>query len=155
METPPFRIDGKAKVGRPYFDFDAPLADGGRLRLSSLVGRKAILLQFWGVRCKPCLAEMEFLADLHARLGGRGLQIVGVNTDRADPAQLAEVMRTRGIRPPYPVVLDPDAAISQHYTDWLIPVTVLIGRDGVVRAIHTGYRDELQRVIESEILESL
>jgi peroxiredoxin len=143
--------DGKAEVGRPYFDFTAPELMGGTVRLSSFVGKKVVLLQFWGIRCAPCLAEMEFLVDLQARYRGRGLQVIGVNTDRASPAQLTEALAARKIESAYPQVLDPNLTIARHYTQWLIPVSVLIDRSGVVRAIHTGYKPELAAAIEAEV----
>lgn len=143
--------EGKVEVGRPYFDFTAPELMGGTVRLSSFVGKKVVLLQFWGIRCAPCLAEMEFLVDLQSRYRGRGLQVIGVNTDRASPTQLTEALVARKIEPAYPHVLDPNLAIARHYTQWLIPVTVLIDRSGVVRAVHTGYRPELAAAIEAEI----
>ncbi|MBE0618751.1 MAG: TlpA family protein disulfide reductase [Proteobacteria bacterium] len=149
VSTPP--RDGKVVVGDPYRDFGAPELMGGTVRLSDLVGRKVVLLQFWGIRCAPCLAEMEFLTRLQVKHQDRGLQVVGVNTDRATPAQLTEALVSRKIEPAFPHVLDPDFAISKHYTRWLIPVAVLIDRSGVVRAIHTGYKPELEGTIEAEV----
>lgn len=151
METVVPLEEGKVEVGRPYFDFTAPELMGGTVRLSSLVGKKVVLLQFWGIRCAPCLAEMEFLVGLQSRYRGRGLQVVGVNTDRASPAQLTEALVAREIEPVYPHVLDPNLTIARHYTQWLIPVTVLIDRSGVVRAVHTGYKPELAGAIEAEV----
>jgi len=147
--------DGNAEVGKPYFDFTAPELMGGTVHLSSLVGEKVVLLQFWGIRCAPCLAEMEFLTRLQKKYGDRGLQVVGVNTDRATVAQLTEALVARKLEPVYPHVLDPDFSIAEHYTHWLIPVSVLVDRAGVVRAIHTGYKPELDGVIEAEVQELL
>jgi len=143
--------NGKVEVGGPYFDFVAPELMGGTVRLADLVGQKVVLLQFWGIRCAPCLAEMEFLVRLQAKYRDQGLQVVGVNTDRATPAQLTDALVSRKIEPAYPHVLDPEFAISKHYTRWLIPVSVLIDRSGVVRAIHTGYKPELEGAIEAEV----
>ena len=155
VTAPPPARDGKAEVGEPYFDFTAPELMGGTVRLSSLVGEKVVLLQFWGIRCAPCLAEMEFLNRLQKKYGPQGLQVVGVNTDRATAAQLTEALVARKLEPTYPHVLDPDFSIAEHYTHWLIPVSVLLDRSGVVRAIHTGYKPELDGVIEVEVQELL
>lgn len=151
LETVAPLEDGKVEVGRPYFDFTAPELMGGTVRLSSIVGKKVVLLQFWGIRCAPCLAEMEFLAALQARYRDRGLQVIGVNTDRASPAQLTEALVARKLEPAYPQVLDPNLTIARHYTQWMIPVSVLIDRSGVVRAVHTGFKPELEGLIEAEV----
>ncbi len=151
VERPAPPADGKVRVGKGYVDFVAPTLDGSEIRLSSLVGRHVVLLQFWGIRCAPCLAEMQFLSTLQQRFGGRGLRILAVNTDRVDAESLKRAMERRNLSPPFPVLLDPDFGISRHYTRWLIPVTVLIDRKGVVRAVHTGYRSEMDELIMEEV----
>jgi len=147
--------NGKAEVGAPYLDFTAPKLEGGSLRLSSLVGRHVVLIQFWGIRCAPCLAEFGFLANLQNRYGKEGLQVLGVNTDGVDAPRLSEAMAARQLSAPYPMLLDSDFSIAKRYTPWLIPVSVLISRSGLVEAIHTGYRPELDSVIEAEVVRLL
>ncbi|MHB8765273.1 MAG: peroxiredoxin family protein [Deferrisomatales bacterium] len=155
VEAPRPVGNGRVELGQPYFDFTAPELRGGQVTLSALVGPKVVVLQFWGIRCVPCLAEMKLLIDLQARYGAQGLQVIGVNADRIEAPALLAALAARELAPNYPTALDPDLAISKRYTHWLVPVTVLIGRDGVVRAIHTGYRPELDAVIEGEIRELL
>ncbi len=151
VEAPPPPADGHVAEGQGYVDFTGRGLMGEEVRLSSLVGPKVVLLQFWGIRCGPCLEEMPFLSRLQERYGPEGLQVVGVNTDRASPEALTRAMVERELNPPYPIVLDPELEISQHYTRWLIPVTVLIDRKGVVRAIHTGFKPELKPGLEAEV----
>ena len=140
----------KAIVGNPYLDFTAPRVGGGELRLSEYVGRKVVVLQFWGVRCGPCLAEMVFLSDLQ-RQHAEQLQVIGVNTDRAAEPQLRQAMTSRNIVASYPLVADPTFYASKHYTQWLVPVSVLIDRKGVIRVIHTGYNAALGATLQGEI----
>lgn len=140
----------KAAEGKPYLDFTAPKVGGGELRLSDYVGRKVVVLQFWGVRCAPCLAEMAFLSDLQ-RKHPEGLQVIGVNTDRAAEPQLRQAMASRNIAASFPLVADPTFYASGHYTQWLVPVSVLIDRKGVIRAVHTGYNAALGASLQGEI----
>ena len=121
------------------------------MRLSALIGPKVVLVQFWGIRCAPCIAEFGVLAALQQKYGERGLQVIGINTDRIDPEQLAQAMAARDLNPPYPIILDNDFSISKRYTNYLIPVSVLIDRSGVVQAVHTGYRPRLDAVLGAEI----
>lgn len=146
----PSTAEVRAEAGRPYRDFTARRLDGGQLRLSDYVGPKVVVLQFWGVRCAPCLAEMAFLSELQT-LHAQRLQVIGVNTDRAPDEQLRGAMASRAIAPAFPVVADPDFSISSHYTQWLVPVSVLIDRKGIVRAIHTGYNGQLASALRAEI----
>jgi hypothetical protein len=48
-------------------------------------------------------------------------------------------------------VADPTFYASSHYTQWLVPVSVLIDRKGVIRAIHTGYNAALGASLQGEI----
>ena len=155
VEAPTPRESGKVAVGQPYFDFSGPLLTGGQFSLSEAVGQQVVLLQFWGIRCGPCLQEFRLLERLYDTYRARGLLVVGVNTDGLDLAKLTRAMADRGVSPSYPVVLDREFSAATHYTHWLVPVSVLIDRHGVVRAVHTGYKPELDAAIETELVEIL
>ena len=155
VEAPLPRESGSAEVGEAYFDFTASLLKGGEFRLADVVGRQVVLLQFWGIRCGPCLQEFQLLERLYQGYRDRGLLVVGVNTDGLDPEKLTRAMAGRKVNPSYPVVLDREFSAATHYTRWLVPVSVLIDRQGVVRAIHTGYKPELDAAIEAEVVEVL
>jgi peroxiredoxin len=152
VEAPSPREAGKVAVGQPYFDFTAPLLKGGTFSLAEALGRQVVLLQFWGIRCGPCLQEFRLLERLYAAYRDRGLLVVGVNTDGLEVAKLARAMAKRGVAPDYPVVLDQEFTAATHYTNWLVPVSVLIDRRGVVRAVHTGYKPDLDGAIEAELV---
>lgn len=151
VEAPPPNGNSKVAVGERYIDFAAPDLAGGEIRLSSLVGQKVLVLQFWGIRCAPCLAEMTFLSALQQKHGSSGLQVIGVNTDRVSAEALSRALAMRGLDPSYLIAMDPDFSVAKRYTHWLIPVTVLIDRSGVVRSVHTGYRPELEGRIDEEV----
>jgi peroxiredoxin len=142
---------GKVQVGEPFFDFAATSLTGEDVRLSALAGDKVVVLQFWGIRCRPCLDEIDFLGGLQQQYGSQGLQVIGVNTDQVAADRLAVAMRARDIELPYPIVLDPELRIAQRYTSSFIPVTVLIDIDGVVQAVHTGYTRSLDTTISGEV----
>ncbi len=145
----------RVTVGSQYADFACRTLGGGEVRLSEVVGSKVVLLQFWGIRCAPCLEEMKFLSLLQDEYGSRGLQVFGVNVDRAGPDVIVAAMAGRNAAPRYPILLDPELQAARRYTKWLVPVTVLIDRQGTVVAIHTGYRAELDAVIKAEVEEIL
>lgn len=140
------------KKGSNYCDFTGTSLTGEKWTLSEFVGSKPIVLQFWGVRCSPCLAEMKLLSELQDKVGAQKLLIVGVNTDRQSPEHLAEAMTQREIHPSYKIVIDDDLSASRQYTDWLMPVVVVLDRQGIVQFTHTGYSQNIAEEIESEIL---
>ena len=151
IDVPTPQGDSKAEVGKRYIDFSAPKIGGGSITLSEFVGNRLILLQFWGIRCAPCIAEMSFLSQLQERHRQRGLLVIGVNTDSVGEAKLAEAMAARGLSASFPLVCDPSFSVSKQYTQGLIPVAVLIDRGGMVRAVHTGYNPAVSSTLDAEV----
>jgi thiol-disulfide isomerase/thioredoxin len=50
------------------------------VNLANLRG-KVVLLDFWGVWCGPCVAEIPKLIDLHEKYHEKGLVIIGIHDD--------------------------------------------------------------------------
>ena len=69
-------------------DFDFVDFFGTRRRLSDYRGRY-VLLDFWGVWCPNCRAEVPYLKDAYARFKSRGLEIIGMDYEKS--ATVSEV----------------------------------------------------------------
>lgn len=67
--------------GVPVPDFAFVDFNGGRRRLSDYRGRY-VLLDFWGVWCPNCRAEVPYLKDAYARFQSRGLEIIGMDYEK-------------------------------------------------------------------------
>jgi thiol-disulfide isomerase/thioredoxin len=107
---------------------------------------KAVIVSIGGSWCPNCQDEAPFLESLYRKYHSRGLEIVELSFEEAsqrdNPARLRAVIQRYGIT--YPVLLagTPDqlaATFPQvtHLDCW--PTTFFVGRDGQVKAIHTGY----------------
>jgi thiol-disulfide isomerase/thioredoxin len=107
---------------------------------------KAVIVAVGGSWCPNCQDEAPFLESLYQRYHDRGLEIVDVSFEEqaqlANPARLRTVIRKFGIT--YPVViagtpeqLDEKFPGVEGLNCW--PTAFFIGRDGLVKAIHTGY----------------
>lgn len=107
---------------------------------------KAVMVAVGGSWCPNCQDEAPFLESLYQRYHDRGLEIVEVSFEESaqlsNPARLRTVIRKFGIT--YPVViagtpdqLDEKFPGVEGLNCW--PTTFFIGRDGLVKAIHTGY----------------
>lgn len=66
------------ETGDAVPDFAFTDVDGVERHLSDYRG-KVVLLDFWGIWCKPCVAEVPHLVDTYERFRDRGFEIVGVN----------------------------------------------------------------------------
>lgn len=130
-----------ANQNRAAPDFDLPDLDGKRVKLSSFRGQ-TVLLNFWTKTCKPCLEEMPALVEFHEILKGEGVALVTISTDDSADDARATLRSVLGKDPPFPVLIDPDAAVvNGKFGTRLYPETWFVDPRGVIRARVDGPRD--------------
>jgi peroxiredoxin len=145
----------KFKVGDKATDFTCVDLDGGQVTLSSFQGKKVVLLNFWGVRCSACIEEMPHLNKLQDKYGGKDLVVLGVNTDGVDSTVIREAMKDGTIDPNYTFLLDQEFAVTDTYTNFLVPLTLVIDKKGIVQYIHTGYERGDEKHYEEAVRKAL
>ncbi len=133
-----------ALLGQPHPGFTLGAADGRRVSASDFDGQ-VLLVNFWATWCTPCRAEMPMLDELHAELAGQGLGIVGIALD--DVQRARDFAERLGID--YTVLVGAGDVMATSMA-WgnvagMLPYTVLVDRDGVVRWTRLGEvkREEL------------
>ncbi|HYO26315.1 MAG TPA: TlpA disulfide reductase family protein [Lacipirellulaceae bacterium] len=142
------RLYGKAA---PELDSIQAWKGAGPLKLADLRG-KAVILDFWGSWCGPCVAQMPELVDLYLEYHDRGLEVIAVHTALAETdadfgEQVAGLVRNswNGRELPFPLAIDqPTAEIRPgstrpfrgqtiaEYGITLFPTAILIDREGRV-----------------------
>lgn len=147
--------DGKFAVGDRAPDFTLNDTAGRPVRLSDSAGKDVVLLAFWAMRCGTCLAEVPHLERLHAKYGGKGVRLLAVNTDGVDAPTLAATLEDLKLSPSYTILLDPEFAVSDTYTNFVVPLTLVIDRQGVVRYTHTGFEEGTEKEYEKALLAAL
>jgi len=107
---------------------------------------KALIVSIGGSWCPNCQDEAPFLEALYRKYHGRGLEIVELSFEEAsqlqNPVRLRAVIHRYGITYPVLVAGTPDQLDEKfpHVANldcW--PTTFFVGKDGLVKAIHTGY----------------
>jgi len=68
---------------------------GAKLDGDALKGR-VVMLEFWGINCKPCLTSMPHVARLNDELSGFGLVVVAAHAQNGTPEKIRYVARSRG-----------------------------------------------------------
>ena len=107
---------------------------------------KVVLLDITGSWCPNCHDEAPFLQELYRKYHSQGLEIVALDFEPSD--QIKDLSRVRafikryGIEYIYLIAGEPDQLSeiipqAENLNAW--PTTFLVGRDGLVRGIHTGF----------------
>ncbi len=131
--------------------FAARTLGGEVVRLTDYVGKKVVLLEFWGIFCKSCIEEMPHIEELHRKYADQGLAVLSVNTDIFSPERIASFLAKAGIHPPYPVLRDPRQEVAKAFGVELLPVTVILDRDGWIRLYQEGYKPGDEARFEAKV----
>lgn len=95
-----------------------------------------LLLNFWATWCPPCRAEMGSLDRLHKEFVASGFSVLGVSVDE-DINLVREFLIQERLG--FPVLSDPKGRVAVSLLgSGAVPVSVLIGRDGVIRRVVPG-----------------
>jgi hypothetical protein len=110
------------------------------LRMDRLMGRHAVLIEFWDFARVNSLRTLPYLKAWHERYGEAGLRVIGVHApgysfgrDRDTVARAAERLEVA-----YPVLLDPRLEVWRLYGNRGWPGRYLIDRTGLLRFMHYG-----------------
>ncbi len=120
-------------IGQPAPDFSGPDLVGAPLDLSALRGKVAIV-HFWATWCPSCREEMPILDAFYVQHHAQGVEVIGITVDRPR-ARGKAVAYMKGFH--FPAALLDDAVKNGFGTPGALPVTYVIDRRGIVRAIFT------------------
>ena len=129
-------------------DFTLDTMDGGQVTLSALRGTP-VLINFWGLKCPPCLHEMPFLDAAAARYGG---QVVILAIDIGDSgSSVREYFGDAQLSMTVP--LDVQGRAASSYSVGFTPTTFLIDSQGIVRYVKVGpFANESQVIAAIELV---
>jgi cytochrome c biogenesis protein CcmG/thiol:disulfide interchange protein DsbE len=101
---------------------------------------QVVLINIWATWCLPCRVEMPSIEELQRAYAPRGLKVVAVSID--DPGTEAAIRSfVNQYRLSFEILHDPEKKISDIYQTAGYPVTVIIGRDGIIRRKLLGASD--------------
>jgi peroxiredoxin len=147
--------DQTPAVGSSAPDFTAKnLVTGEQVRLSSAQG-KLVFLTFWATWCPPCRQELPILESVQRKLGKARVMVYAISfRDRGEPMyRVRKLAKAQDWQ--ISLLEDPNGRIADSYGIAAIPHLFIIGRDGRILAVHTGYGqgsiDELVEDINSAL----
>lgn len=124
-----------AGMNRRVPDFELPNFEGEKVRFSSFMTGKPIVLNFWTKTCEPCLDEMDELNEMAAILKKDGVQLVTVCTDDGpDAVREALKVSLKGMERQFEILFDPDmTVVTDMFGTTLFPETWVIDGSGIIR----------------------
>ena len=91
---------------------------------------EVVLLNLWATWCAPCEREMPDMQRLHELLGPKGLKIVAVSVDAAEPGQVLAWAQERGLT--FDILHDRSGRTERAYQTTGLPESFILDRDGVI-----------------------
>lgn len=109
--------------------------DGNRHALEDYRG-KVVLINFWATWCPPCVREMPSLERLYQTLSDEPFVVLAINQwENTD--HVFAFMGQIDVFPSFPILFDPDSAVSEAFGVKGLPTSFLLDRNGrvVYRAV--------------------
>jgi thiol-disulfide isomerase/thioredoxin len=115
--------------------FKLPLLAGDDFDLTKEKG-KVIVLDFWATWCGPCIKSLPQMIDAMSAFDPKQVRFIGIN--QAEYKETVKTfLETRGWK--FEVALDANQRVGQNFGVEGIPHTVVIGPDGKVAYVKSGY----------------
>lgn len=138
-------------VGKPSPSFESQDIDGKPVTSAKLFeGGKVVVLNFWGLRCGACIAEMPSLNDLYERYKDR-IVLLGVNNDGVDGPFLARQIGKMKLTINYTILPDPEMKLVDLFKMTVAPLTLVVDSKGTVRYQHVDFVPGDEKALEQAI----
>ena len=121
---------------------------------------KVVLAVVTGTWCPNCHDEAQYLVQLYAKYHEKGLEIVALDFEEPDQQQSLKrvnaFIKQYGVPYPYLIAGAPDDMWDKipqavNLNTW--PATLFIGRDGRVKATHSGFASSASGVYNTQLKE--
>src|SRR4051812_999430 len=137
------RAPDDPQIPAPEFPSGVEWLNAPFVRVDKLLGRHALLIEFWDFARINSLRTLPYVKAWHERYADAGLAVVGVHSPGysfgRDRDTVARAVERLGVT--YPVALDPDFEVWRAYGVPGWPARYLFDRRGLLRWFHFGEGD--------------
>ncbi len=131
-------------------DFTLPDLEGKQVKLSGLLRRGPVVLDFWATWCKPCVKAFPGLQAIHDKYSKRGLSVLAISVDSPrTQARVAPFIKSNKYS--FDVLLDNDGRVARLYNAIIIPRTLLLDQQGQVAFASIGYHPSNHEKLEEAL----
>ena len=115
---------------------------------------KVIYLDFWASWCPPCKLSFPVLNKLHNELKNKGFEVLAVNLDE-EKEDARQFLQANPVD--FTIAHDIQKTCPITYEVMAMPSSYIIDRQGVIREIHLGFKEndvtEIRKIILSLLAE--
>jgi len=139
-------------VGQKAPDFTLDDVDGNPVALSSKIGSKLLLVDFWAAWCNPCRQENPNVVKIYKDFNKKGVDIFGVSLDRDKEDWVKAIADDRLTWTHVSDLQYWNSAAAKLYAVNAIPANFLLDENGIIIARNLRGEDLYNKV--SEVLGS-
>lgn len=122
----------------PAFYLKSP---DGKAVSSDPVNGKPYVVAVFATWCPPCKMELAALeTEVWQPLKDQGIGVYGINYGDEDEDQIREFAQATGAT--FPLLVDKDGDFRKTAGVSAVPQSYVVGGDGKILEVHTGYTDE-------------
>lgn len=118
----------------PDFTFSTKDRDGNAYDEQIFSGAELTMVNFWEPWCGPCVSEMPDIEKLYEDYKDKGLQVIGVYSEKTMEADVTTILQNKNIQ--YPILKYTDE-FDQFQTGY-VPTTIFVDKNGHVLTLPDG-----------------
>lgn len=141
----------KLHIGDQAPDFTLEdFSSGKQVSLSSFLGKKVVMIEFWATWCDICKGEMSTLQKEYSGYKDKGFELLAVTLsrgDKPDREKIKSLVEKNGLT--YTLLIDAEFEVATkiYGLSGPIPLKVIIDCDKKIRYAHVGaYADAISEV---------
>ena len=141
--------------GRTIPDHTIKMLDGRDFQTSAFENDgKPFVLSFWATWCRPCLKELNAIADIYDEWKDMGFKVIAVSTDDARTrANILPMVNGRGWE--YEFFHDENGDFRRTMGVNMVPHTFIINGNGEIVSQHTSFADGMEWEMFDKLVELL
>ncbi len=146
--------DFDSMIGELAPDFELARVDGDPFKLSDSRGKEVVVLDFWATWCGPCIRALPEVMAAVDEFEGKGVRLIAVNQQEA-AAKVGQFIKAKGWDLDVALDADRQDPVSKQFGVTGIPTTFVIGKDGKILMMHSGYSPGLKGELINDIKRAL